>query len=81
MKMNNEMSNNLSIRTTRSRMTAALLAILLGGIGVHKFYLGKVGCGIVYFVFSWTGIPLFLGIIEGILYLCMSDESFRNKYA
>lgn len=44
-------------------LTAGLLAIFLGGIGVHKFYLGKQGEGIFYVVFCWTLIPLIIGVI------------------
>ena len=51
----------------KSRVTAALLAFFLGGIGVHKFYLGRVGQGII-------------ALIEFIVYLCMSDEAFTAKY-
>ena len=64
----------------RSRVTAALLAILLGHFGVHKFYLGKPGMGILYLLFCWTFIPTILGFIEGIVYLTMSDASFDAKY-
>lgn len=65
----------------RSRVVAAILAIFLGGIGIHKFYLGKVGIGLIYFIFSWTFIPAFLGFFEGIYYLLMSDKSFELKYS
>lgn len=64
----------------RNRIVASLLAVLLGGIGAHKFYLGLIGMGIVYLLFSWTGIPLILGIIEGLIMLAMSDEAFAEKY-
>lgn len=64
----------------KNRIVASLLAILLGGIGAHKFYLGLIGMGIVYLLFSWTGIPLILGIIEGLIMLAMSDEAFAEKY-
>ena len=64
----------------RSRVAAALFALLLGGIGIHKFYLGKVGQGILYIVFCWTFIPAIVGFIEGIMYLVMSDEAFALKY-
>lgn len=63
------------------RVISALFAILLGTFGVHKFYLGKVGQGILYALFFWTGIPAVVGIIEGILYLTMSDETFEQKYS
>jgi TM2 domain-containing membrane protein YozV len=64
----------------KSKVAAGILAILLGGIGVHKFYLGKVGMGILYFCFCWTGIPAVLGLIEGIVYLCSNDENFQLKH-
>jgi TM2 domain-containing membrane protein YozV/ribosomal protein L40E len=64
----------------KSKLAAALFAILLGGIGVHKFYLGRIGWGVLYIVFFWTFIPALLGIIEGIIYLTMSDEAFAAKY-
>ena len=59
---------------------AALLALFLGGLGIHKFYLGKGGMGVLYLVFFWTIIPAIVGFIEGILLLLMSDEQFAAKY-
>lgn len=64
----------------KSKLAAALFALLLGGIGIHKFYLGRVGWGIVYLVFCWTFIPAIVGFIEGILLLVMSDSEFNSKY-
>ncbi|NOU94675.1 NINE protein [Paenibacillus sp. LMG 31456] len=77
--MNNNMNNNVYV-PRKSKTTAGILAILLGGLGVHKFYLGKVGWGIVYLLFCWTYIPALIGFIEGIIYLASSDESFNMKY-
>lgn len=65
----------------KNKVTAGVLAILLGGIGAHKFYLGQIVQGIIYLLFSWTGIPLILGIIEGVIYLGMKDEAFAKKYS
>lgn len=66
----------------KSRVTAAVLALLLGGLGVHKFYIGKIGMGILYLVFCWTYIPGIIGFIEGILYLTQTktDAEFTQKY-
>ena len=64
----------------RSRLVAALLALFLGGFGIHKFYLGRVGWGIVYLLFCWTFLPAIVGFIEGILLLVMSDSEFDTKY-
>ncbi len=64
----------------RNRVIAALLALFLGGFGVHKFYLGRWGWGLVYLIFCWTVIPTFVGFVEGIIYLGMSDERFAWKY-
>ena len=68
------------IVSTKSRVAAAILAILFGGIGLHKFYLGKIKQGILYFLFAWTYIPVIIVIIEGIIYLTSSDEKFYLKY-
>lgn len=61
----------------KNKMAAGLLAIFLGCFGVHKFYLGKIGMGILYVLFFWTGIPAIIGFIEGIIYLCSNDENFQ----
>lgn len=65
---------------TKSKTAAGLLAVLLGGIGIQKFYLGKWVQGIVYILFFWTYIPAILGVIEGIRYLVLSDNDFAQKY-
>jgi TM2 domain-containing membrane protein YozV len=64
----------------KNRVVAGLFAILLGGLGIHKFYLGQNGTGILYLVFFWTGIPWILGIIDGVILLTMSDQQFMDKY-
>lgn len=61
-------------------MTAALLAFFLGGLGAHKFYLGKVGQGFLYLIFCWTFIPAIVAFIEFFIYLYTSDEDFARKY-
>ena len=64
----------------KNRVVAAVLAFFLGGFGIHKFYLGQIGWGIVYLIFCWTFIPAFVAFIEFIIYLCTSDEDFARKY-
>lgn len=41
-----------------------ILALLLGGFGAHKFYMGKVGQGVLYLLFVWTFIPALVALIE-----------------
>ncbi|MEH2468983.1 TM2 domain-containing membrane protein YozV/ribosomal protein L40E [Nitrobacteraceae bacterium AZCC 2161] len=64
----------------RSRVAAAIFAILLGGVGIHKFYLGRIWQGVLYLLFCWTFVPAVIGLIEGIVYLTMSDADFEMKY-
>ena len=42
----------------KKRLLAFLLCLLLGGLGVHRFYVGKVGTGILTIVtlFGFLGI-------------------------
>ncbi len=71
---------NVKSGSERNRIAAVLFAILLGGFGIHKFYLGKTTQGILYLIFCWTFIPAIVGLIEGIVYLSMSDAAFHAKY-
>ncbi len=74
-------ANGLSVTPSgKSRIAAALFAFFLGGIGVHKFYTGRVVWGILYILFCWTFIPAIIALVEGIIYLTMSDEAFARKY-
>lgn len=65
----------------KSRTTAAVLALLLGGLGVHKFYLGQPLWGLTYLLLCWTFVPALIGFLEGILLLLMSDATFQAKYS
>lgn len=67
-------------RDRKSRGVAIVLALLLGGLGAHKFYLGRAGWGLLYLVFCWTFIPSVLALIELIIYACMSEDAFHAKY-
>lgn len=71
------------------KLVAGLLGILLGWLGIHKFYLGYQKEGIIMCVvgvvgFALCGIPTsivgIIGLIEGILYLTKSDEEFVATY-
>ena len=68
----------------KSKVTAGLLALFLGGLGVHKFYLGYTGAGIVHIILTIIiiGIPVnwVVNLIEGIVYLTKSDEDFHQTY-
>lgn len=72
--------NSLTAPNGKSKLAAALFALFLGGFGIHKFYLGRVGWGITYLLFCWTFIPALIGFIEGILLLVMSDSDFNAKF-
>ena len=79
----------------KSRFVAGVTALLLGWLGVHKFYLGYSGQGawllvlaILGFALSWAfGIGLivllvlfFIGIVEGIIYLTKTEAQFQETY-
>ena len=64
----------------KNRSTAALLALVFGGIGVHRFYLNKPISGFFYLILFWTFIPAIIALIEFVVLLCMSDEEFDRRY-
>jgi hypothetical protein len=63
----------------KSRVTAAILAILLGSFGVQFFYMGQWGWGLVSLLFCASGLPFFVGLVLGIRWLMMDDSAFRGK--
>ena len=44
----------------------ALLAVFLGGLGAHKFYMGKIGIGIIYLLLCWCFVPSVIALIEAL---------------
>lgn len=73
-KLNNVLNLN-SIEGTngeKSKILAGLLGIFFGALGVHRFYLGYIGIGLVQLILTFItcGISSLWGFIEGILILC-----------
>ncbi len=48
----------------KDEVVGVLLALFLGTFGAHHFYLRRPGLGILYIVFSWTGVPTVIGFVE-----------------
>jgi TM2 domain-containing membrane protein YozV len=79
---------------TKSPIAAGLLALFLGTLGVHKFYLGYTKEGIILLVgmlLSYLFTLILIGIIplmiigvicfvEAILYLTKSEAEFNRVY-
>ncbi|NKX56229.1 TM2 domain-containing protein [Arthrobacter mobilis] len=63
----------------KSRLVGGLLGILLGGLGIHRFYLGYTAVGIVQIVVTFLtfGLGAVWGFIEGIMIL-VGAEPFRR---
>ena len=80
-------------KNQKSNLAAGLLAIFLGTLGIHEFYLGNVGRGILYLfatLFSLILSLFFIGVIfliiieiiafiQGIVYIA-NQENFDRKY-
>jgi TM2 domain-containing membrane protein YozV len=73
----------------KSKVAAGLLAILLGGLGIHKFCLGYTGAGVIMlllFIFGFILLALptvvisVIALVEGIIYLTKTDEEFYQTY-
>ena len=76
--------------SSKDKTTAGILGILLGGLGIHKFYLGYQNEGLVMLLVSLLGGCFTLGfgsmavgvigLVEGIIYITKSDEEFAATY-
>ena len=74
----------------KNKMVAGILAILLGSLGIHKFYLGYTKEGIIMLAVTLVGGMLTFGLasgamsvialVEGIMYLTKTDQDFYATY-
>jgi len=68
------------------KLIAGLLGILIGSLGIHKFYLGYQKEGLIMLLVTvltcgFGGIVMgVIGLIEGIMYLTKTDEEFVAIY-
>ncbi|WP_323137339.1 NINE protein [Paraliomyxa miuraensis] len=68
----------------KDKTNAAILALLLGWSGAHKFYLGRTGAGVLYLVltlsFFLAWIPALAGFIDFIVLALMDKDEFNRRY-
>lgn len=70
----------------KDKTIAGILGILLGWLGIHHFYLGNTGLGLLYLLVSvlslgiLSGLPAIAGLIEGIIYLTAPEDRFQRNY-
>ena len=64
-----------------SKALLLLLTFFGGGLGAHKFYLGKYWQGALYLLFFWTLIPALIALIEFIVYAFTGAERLNEKYS
>ncbi|TPG15299.1 TM2 domain-containing protein [Sphingomonas oligophenolica] len=68
----------------RNKYVAAVLAFLLGVLGVHRFYTGRTGSAVVMLVLTFTVVGTVLtvpwSLIDMVRYLMMSDREFAVRY-
>ena len=60
------------------KVTYIILALFLGGIGIHKFYANRTAAGIIYLLFCWTFIPALIAFIEAII-ACFKTADNRGR--
>ena len=75
--------NTFNYKFERQKKTVSsgvLLALFLGGFGIHKFWLGEIVLGVLYLLFCWTFIPTIIALIE-CLFMKNTVNNFNYKLA
>lgn len=63
------------------RFQFAIIAFLLGGLGIQEFFLGNDFRGVLGILFCWTGIPAIVAIVQLIIaILAEDDDEWLAKY-
>lgn len=62
----------------KDKNVAGILALFFGWLGIHRFYLGQIGLGIVYLFFFW--ISWIVALIDAIALFAMDEDDFNRKY-
>ncbi len=62
--------------------TFGILAIVLGAVGAHYFYIGKTGAGVLQIVFNiiTLGMANIVSVISGVVALSGTQEEFENRF-
>ena len=56
--------------------TYIALCLFLGGLGIHKFYVGKWIQGLLYVAFCWTWIPVIVSLIDLLVAMFKTPDQF-----
>ncbi len=64
----------------KDKNVAGILALLFGFLGIHRFYLGQTGLGIVYLIFCLVPIIWLIAFVDAILFFVMDKDTFDMKY-
>ena len=68
------MQRRRGMKSEKSGLVALLLCIFLGGLGIHRFYVGKIGTGIIWLL---TGGVFGIGVIIDLIMIVIG--SFKDK--
>lgn len=60
-------SSSSANKSSKSKLVAGLLALFVGHFGIHNFYLGHTGKGILQLLLCFTGISSIWALIEAIM--------------
>lgn len=61
-----------------NKVAYVLLALFIGGFGIHNFYAGKTGQGVLFLLFFWTTIPAIIAFIQAIIAICQPSDVNGN---
>lgn len=70
----------MQISSAKFRLTALLLALFFGIFGAHRFYVGKVGTGIVQLLLTLSIIGIFVASVWVVIdWIMIATGTFEDK--
>jgi TM2 domain-containing membrane protein YozV len=71
---------NASTVSSKSKITALLLCLFLGILGIQRLYVGRTGSGILFLLFCWTGIPWIISFFDLIFIISGTFKDGEGKF-
>ena len=64
----------------KDKTLAGLLALFAGSLGIHHFYLGNGGMGLLHLLFCWFPVTWIVALVDAVQLFTRPQHEFDRRY-